>query len=110
MSDKYSIGEIVILDKDVEVTNLIGDTKTIRKGSKAIVTAAGNFRYFSGNAVSPLDYDIELERYDAGGIAEYIVHQISCFLPITEMLDSQGLTKAALVEEIEIALLNIDFD
>lgn len=66
MCDEYSIGEIIILDKDVEVTNLIGDTKTIRKGSKAIVTAAGNLRYFSGNAVSPLDYDIELDRYDAG--------------------------------------------
>lgn len=107
MDKDYQIGEVITLKENKEAIGLLGNTKTVCKGSKAIVTADGNLRFFNGCAISLLDQNVELEGYDSYGIAEYIVHHLSCWLPVQEMLDSEGLTKNNLISEIEDALIEI---
>ena len=104
---KYNIGQILTLNQDIEVETVLS-TRTIRKGSKAIVCADGFIKHDNG-MLRPLGDDNSAEGYDLDGIAEWIYRHLRKWHNIDEFLDEYEIEQEEFIETIAEALRDIGF-
>lgn len=110
--DKYNIGQQVEFMQDMEVNSGFGDKSTIRKGTKAWVTASKNYPslYFNGGKEFLLNRDnTELVGYSAKGLAQFIFNYLSIWLPMDDMMEDYEVTEEEFKQKIEEALEELGF-
>ena len=102
---KYKIGQILTSNRDVEVEKaLSGEKVVIPKGNKIIIGADKFAHHIRDGMIQPLSDNLEVERYDSSGLAEYIYMWLESHLPIAEWMEDYEISKNDIIEEIECAL------
>lgn len=104
---KYNIGQILTLNKDVELrSELTNKTRVKKAGTKLFVSASQKPKmamYFSGE-IDILPDDTEVEGYSTEGIAEWLYIWLRNEFEIDEFLDDYEIEVGEFKEEIADAL------
>lgn len=91
MADKYKIGDILTAKEDYEVTTGFRATKrTIRKGSQIMIGADKFAYHMNSDMIQPLGEDMEIEGYNADGLAEFIYRFVCSNYPLGELFREYG--------------------
>lgn len=97
MTTKYNIGQMITLDKDVELKSSLSETiNNIKKGTRAWFTASdGNPSLcLEGGKYILLDKDnFKAVGYDAEGLAAYLYYYLGTCFPIQHALDEYEISQ-----------------
>lgn len=108
---EYKVGQILTLQKDVEVERCLGGEKmVIPKGNKIIIGQDKLAHHIKTEMVQPLGDDAEVKGYDADGLAEYIFMDLKSFFPIREWMEGYEIKEKEIINEIKYALEEIGFE
>lgn len=107
----FKIGQIVTANQDVELERVIsGEKLTIPKGSKVIVGADKLVHHFVyPNMIQPISKVVQIEGYDADGLATYLFHQLKYQFPIEEFCNDYDISERSFCDEIAYQLREIGF-
>ena len=103
---EYKVGQILTLQKDVEVERCLGGEKmVIPKGNKIIIGQDKLAHHIKTEMVQPLGDDAEVK-----GLAEYIFMDLRSFFPIKEWMEGYEIKEREIINEIKYALEEIGFE
>ena len=106
----FKIGQIVTANQDVKLERAIsGETVTISKGSKAIVGADKLAHHLNYDMTQPISKAVQIEGYDADGLATYLFHQLKYQFPIEEFCNDYDVSERSFCDEIADQLREIGF-
>lgn len=106
----FKIGQMVTANQDIELKRAVsGETVTIPKGSKAIVGADKLAHHLDYDMVQPISKAVDIEGYDADGLATYLFHQLKYQFPIEEFCNDYDVSERSFCDEIADQLREIGF-
>lgn len=103
---KYNIGEMLILEEDLELESCFGNKKLKKKGTKRFVSAnkkMPGLLYLDGK-IQLLPKDIEIEGYSVEGISEWLYIWLKNAFPLDEFFDDYEIGKEEFKDKIAEAL------
>lgn len=107
---KYKIGQILVLNTDIEVERALSRKKVvIPKGNKIIVGADKLAHHISNGMIQPFPEGTEFEGYNTTDLAKYLVRFLKIRFPLVDMMESYDVDEKELRDEIEIAFDEIGF-
>lgn len=93
MEDKtYKVGEIIKITEDLNITTLMGNTKSlVKKGDKAIINKDGNLHILTGSSQQKiLTEKLKVKGVDTTSIALMIFNQLKNEFNIDKAIESEG--------------------
>ena len=101
----YNIGQILIVNKDIEVERCFGTKDIVKKGTK-IYIGADNLAHHRDGTIQPLGDNTEVRGYSVSGLADFIWLYIRNYTPVNEdVLDDYDETpdcvKNAIMDALE---------
>lgn len=102
----YKIGQVLVAKDDMEIETLFGDSRMVKKGSKAWI-GADYFAHHPDGTIQLLPVGSSIEGYDAEGIAERIYLSLYNNLPLREMMEDYDIDSDGMKREIEDALAEL---
>lgn len=102
----YNIGQVLIVEHDVQVDTFRGEGKLIKAGTRRYVGADTKRKfvhYLNGN-MQPLGDDAKIEGYSTTGLADWIFQTLRFKVPLCAMMDDYDLSESDFTEAIADAL------
>lgn len=106
MSEKiYNIGQILTAKENIELEGVLGEKKTVKKGTK-IYIGADNFAHHRDGTIQPLGENAKVKGYSVSGLADFIWLYIRNFTPIDENVledydETPDCVKNAIMDALE---------
>lgn len=101
----YNIGQILTVQKDIEIERCLGTKDTIKKGAK-IYIGADNLAHHKDGTIQPLGENVEVKGYSVSGLADFIWLYIQNYTPIDkdvleEYDETPDCVKNAIMDALE---------
>lgn len=106
MSKKiYNIGQILTVNKDIEIERCFGTKDIIKKGTR-IYIGADNFAHHRDGTMQPLGDNTEVKGYSVSGLADFIWLYIRNYTPVNEYVledydETPNCVKNAIMDALE---------
>lgn len=106
---QYKIGQILTSTCETELETVFGRKIKVPAGNKTIIGADKMVHHLRNRMIQPIAKNIEINGYDAYGLAEYLVFYLKNNYPMKDIFKDYDIAENDFKEELESALDEIGF-